>query len=317
MSEFTSLPNLCNGPVFTKETLSNGKPAQIECIEIGDQTFSITRGLITVIRLEDEWYEDIHDPQAVISALKVGIDFKPDIFTFWQRMPDVEPKHPFHQELEEIAVLPINSYNYWFNHQIKSRVRNLVRKAEKEGVVVREASYDDAFVRGMTTIFNETPIRQGRRFWHYGKDFVTVKKQFSRYLFREHLFGAYYQGTMIGFMMMGDAGRFGITGQIISSIRHRDKAPNNALIARAVKACEERNLGYLIYLFWSDDSLGEFKRRCGFEKTKVPRYYVPLTQKGNLALKCGAHRGWKRMLPKRIKDPLKRLRQIWFGFREE
>jgi len=30
----------------------------------------------------------------------------------------------------------------------------------------------------MTAIFNESPTRQGRKFWHYGKDFATVKKQF-------------------------------------------------------------------------------------------------------------------------------------------
>ena len=39
----------------------------------------------------------------------------------------------------------------------------------------------------MTAIFNEAAIRQGRPFWHYGKDFETVKRQFSRYLAREHM----------------------------------------------------------------------------------------------------------------------------------
>ena len=60
-------------------------------------------------------------------------------------------------------------------HQIKSRVRNQIRKAEKEGLVVKEVPYDDDFVRGMTAIFNESPVRQGRPFWHYGKSFETVK----------------------------------------------------------------------------------------------------------------------------------------------
>ena len=68
---------------------------------------------------------------------------------------------------------------------------------------------------------------------------------------------------------------------------------------------------YLIYLFWSDDSLAEFKRRCGFERVRVPRYYVALTWKGTLALKLGVHRGWKAMVPERIKTPLKRLRASW------
>jgi hypothetical protein len=243
------------------------------------------------------------------------MDFKPDLLTFWQRMPDVEPKYPFHLEWDQIAVLPVKSYDHWWKNQIKSRVRNQIRKAEKGGVVVKETSYNDEFVRGMTAIFNESPIRQGRRFWHYGKDFETVKSQFSRYLFRECMIGAYYEGEMIGFMMLGDAGKFGITGQIISSIQRRDKSPNNAMIAKAVEICVERGLNYLIYLFWTDDSLSEFKRRCGFEKVDVPRYYVALSRKGELALRCGAHRGWKAMLPQGVKTSLKRLRSIWHEFR--
>lgn len=43
-----------------------------------------------------------------------------------------------------------------------------------------------------------------------------------------------------------------------------------------------RRLGHLIYLFWNNDSLAEFKRRCGFEPVRVPRYWVPLTWKGRL-----------------------------------
>ncbi len=169
----------------------------------------------------------------------------------------------------------------------------------------------------MTAIFNESPIRQGRRFWHYGKDFETVKRQFSRFLFRERMIGAYFEGEMVGFIMLADAGRFALTGQIISSLKHRDKSPNNALIAKAVEVCAANDLPYLIYLFWTDDSLAEFKRRCGFERVRVPRYYVPLTWKGALALKTGAHRGWKTLIPARVKTSLKRIRRSWYRKHED
>jgi hypothetical protein len=194
-------------------------------------------------------------------------------------------------------------------------VRNQLRKAAKEGLVTKEATFDDDFVRGMTNIFNETPVRQGRKFWHYGKDFHTVKKQFSRYIYREDMIGAYYKNEMIGFVMMGNAGRYGTTGQIISSIKHRDKFTNNALIGKAVELCEKKNLPYLAYLHWNDDSLSEFKRRCGFERTRVPRYFVPLTPKGKLALNLGLHRGWKALVPGRFKAALKKLRSDWYGSR--
>ena len=313
----TSPSGLSVGNVFTKETLTKGRPDAIQCIEIGGQTFTISRGPLAVVSLEDEWYEDVTDPESVVAALRQTSGLRADIFTFWQRMPEVTPKYSYHREWEDIAVLPITTYDHWFKEQIKSRVRSLIRKAEKEGVVVSEAEYDDDFVKGMTSIFNESPIRQGRRFWHYGKDFETVKSQFSRYVHRERMIAAHYQGEMIGFMMLGIAGKYALTGQIISGIRHRDKSTNNALIAKAVEVCAAQNLPYLVYLFWSDDSLAEFKRRCGFEKVSVPRYYIPLSSLGAVALKTGMHRGWKAMLPKRLKDALKRARGKWYGNRVE
>jgi hypothetical protein len=303
--------------VFAKETLIKGQPAKQDCIQIGGQTYSITSGALTIVSLEDDWYEDVRDPEAVIQALKEASDLKADLFTFWQRLPNIEPRFKYHMESEEIAVLPVKSFDQWFNQQIKSRTRNLIRKSQKDGLEVRETTYDDAFVKGMTAIFNEAPVRQGRPFWHYGKDFETIKRQFSRFIHREDMIGAYYQGEMIGFMMLGNAGPFAVTGQIISSLKHRDKSTNNALIAKAVELCEKKGLPYLVYLFWSGDSLAEFKRRCGFEKVSVPRYFVPLTQKGKLALKLRLHRGWKQLLPKELTKSLKKLRSRWYGWNAE
>ena len=116
----------------------------------------------------------------------------------------------------------------------------MIRKSQKAGVQVREATFDDEFVRGMGGIFNEAPIRQGRRFWHYGKDFETVKREFSRFLYREYLVGAYLGDELIGFVMLANAGRFGILGQFISKMEHRDKATNNALMAKTVEICAQR-----------------------------------------------------------------------------
>ena len=298
--------------VLTKESLVKGRPVRFQCLEIAGQTYVRSRGLATAIRLEDEWYEDVPDPHAIVADLRhspVGVD----LFTFWQRLPDTEPRFPFYREWEGIAVLPVKSFDHWWNKQIKSRTRNLIRKAEKAGIEVREATFDDRFVRGMTDIFNETPVRQGRRFWHYGKGFETVKRQFSRYLYREDLIAAYYRGDVIGFVMLGNAGRFGVTGQVISKIQHRDKAINNALIAKTVEVCERRNFPYLVYLHWGDGSLAEFKRRCGFAEVRVPRYWVPLTARGELVLRLGLHRPWRELLPRPLTTRLKTLRSRWLG----
>ena len=50
---------------------------------------------------------------------------------------------------------------------------------------------------------------------------------------------------MIGFIFLICADRFAALGQIISKIAQRDKAPNNALIAKAVERCAEKGIPYL------------------------------------------------------------------------
>src|SRR5207249_10821936 len=186
-------------------------------------------------------------------------------------------------EADAIAALPITRYSHWWEKQIDGAARNKVRKAQKKGIEVRLANFDDRFVEGMTSIFNETPIRQGRHFLHYGKDFETIKRQFSRYLFREEIFGAYLGEELVGFIFLADAGKYAFLGQIISKIAHRDLAPNNALLAKAVERCAQKGFPYLVYALWLDDSLGDFKRSNGFQRFDLPRYFMPLTKNGKLA----------------------------------
>jgi hypothetical protein len=282
----------------------------MQCLAIDERIYCISRGVANTAHLEDDLYEDVPDPNAVIAALH-NSPVNADIFTFCQRVPDTEPQFSYSHEPEGVAVLRVTTFDHWIHTQVKPTARNKIRKAHKAGVEVREVRFDDDFVHGMTEIFNETPIRQGRTFWHYGKDFATVKEQFSRYLFREDLLGAYYHGELIGFVMLGDAGRYGVLGQIISKIQHRDKAPNNALIAKAVAICERKQLPYLVYAKWGDGSLIDFKRANGFEEIRLPRYYVPITWKGEMAVRLGLHRGWKTLLPANIKNPMKALRSRW------
>jgi hypothetical protein len=263
---------------------------------------------------QQEWFEDVENPEELIDTLQKSND-RPDILTFWQRLPDTEPRYPYQMERQSIAALPIKSYSFWWEKQIDRKVRNKIRKAEKKDLTVRMANFDDTFVRGITSIFNEAPIRQGRPFLHYGKDFETIKREFSRFLFREEIFGAYLGEELVGFIMVGDAGKYACLGQIISKIAYRDLAPTNALLAKAVERCTERGFPYLVYAYWLGDSLGDFKRSNGFQKFDLPRYFVPLTSRGKLALKVGLHRGWKEAVPSQLREPLKELRRRWYALR--
>jgi hypothetical protein len=82
--------------------------------------------------------------------------------------------------------------------------------------------------------------------------------------------------------------------QIVSMVGHRDKAPTNALIAQAVRSCVERGIPYLFYSHFAygkkqRDRLSDFKEHNGFQRVDLPRYYVPLTPIGAIALRLGLH----------------------------
>jgi hypothetical protein len=101
-------------------------------------------------------------------------------------------------------------------------------------------------------------------------------------------------------------------------IENRDKAPVNALIAESVKACVTRALPYLVYSKFSYgkkqiDTLRDFKERNGFRQFDIPRYYIPLTRTGRIALQFGLQYGVLGSLPEPIASVLRRCKQMWYG----
>jgi hypothetical protein len=281
---------------------------------IDGRSVEVSGGLVRIARLADEWFEDLDDPAAFVRELKRS-DLRADVFTFWQRLPFTEPRYQYLTESETIAVLRVTTYEHWYKSQINNKTRNLLVKAGKKGVVVRETVFDDKFAEGITAIFNETPVRQERPFHHYGKSVGTVRREFSRFLFRETMIGAYLEDELIGFIMLADAGKFATLTQIISLIRHRDKSPQNALLAKAIEVCAARQTTQLVYALWPRGPLRDFKKHNGFGPVNLPRYYVPLNVLGQLALKMKLHRSPVEMLPEPAVMYLRGLRSKVYAFR--
>lgn len=92
-------------------------------------------------------------------------------------------------------------------------------------MVTRVAEFNDEFVEATCPIYNEIPVRQGKAFWHYGKDFQTIKRELGTYLERSVFIGAYYQDELVGFMKITWVGTTGTITQILSMKRHFDKRP--------------------------------------------------------------------------------------------
>lgn len=290
-------------------------------IDLEGFPIAISGRLIRIATIRDEpWRAGcVTDPAPIIAALRAAKP-RPDMFAFSQRLPDTARRFEFHCEYDNVAALPISTYDSWLTSQVKPNARNKVRKAQKSGVTTRVVRFDDALVHGISAIYNETPVRQGKKFWHYGKDFETVKKENGTYTDRCDFIGAYLNDELIGFLKMVHVGSYAEVMQILSMTTHRDRAPTNALIAKAVEVCGNRKLSHLVYANFAygnrgDDSLTEFKRSNGFIRVDIPRYFVPLTTKGRIALALGLHRGPTTLLPKWLLVALVRVRKRWNDLR--
>ena len=280
---------------------------------------NIRGSLIRIAYPELDKYELLTDPQVLLAGLRKS-GTRIDLFTFMQIMPETSPKFAYPMEWDNLAVLRVSTFDQWWNHQIRSDARNRARQAEKKGVMIREVPFDEALVQGMWEVYNESSIRQGKPNVHYGKDIQTVRAAEATFLDRSLFVGAFLGEKLIGFVkLVTDENRTQANlMNIVSMVKHRDKAPTNALIAQSVRSCAERNIGYLVYQNFTysnkkPDSLTKFKEVNGFQRVDLPRYYVPLTRTGRVGFQLGLHRRFTDHIPEPLLYRLRKLRASWYN----
>lgn len=282
---------------------------------------AITGTILRIAHLETDSYESLDEPQAMIVGLrKSGIRI--DLFTFMQIMPETSPKYGYPHIWDNLAVLSISSFDSWWSQQIRSEARNRARQAEKKGVKVREVPLDDVLIQGIWEIYNECPVRQNRAFPHYGKDIDAVRKMSSTFPETSIFIGAFVGEKLIGFarLVTDKKQTHANIMSIVSMIKHKDKAPTNALIAQAVRSCSERGIKYLAYQKFTygnkkEDGLTNFKQINGFQRIDLPRYYTPLTCVGWVAFRLGLHRSLIDYVPEPVLAKLRELRSAWNNYR--
>jgi hypothetical protein len=281
------------------------------------RTILVQGRLCRLAEVEGEGYKFLADPEAAIAALTNSRHA--DVFTFMQEPPESAPRHSYPFEWDNFAILPISTFEQWWSKQIGFKARNKAKQAEKKGIAIREVLFNDALVRGIWEIYNEAPIRQGRRFPHYGKSLEAVRTMSATFLDSSVFIGAFDGDKLIGFikLTMNDARTQAGLMHILSLISYRDKAPTNALIVQAVRSCADRGVIRLVYANFaygkkSRSSLSDFKERNGFQRVDVPRYYVPLTPWGAVAFRLGLHRRLSEQMPESVAAKLRELRGRWY-----
>ena len=161
--------------------------------------------LCRVAHVDGEGYKFLADPKSGIAALRDS-GARADLFTFLQEL-EAAPRYSYPFDWDNFAVLPISTFDQWWSKQIGFKARNKAKQAEKKGTVIREVPFDDALVRGIWEIYNEVPVRQGRRFPHYGKSLEAVRSMSATFLDSSVFIGAFDGDKLIGFikLTMNDA----------------------------------------------------------------------------------------------------------------
>lgn len=295
-----------------------GKPTAVRAICVDDVELITVGKRLKIAQIRDEEYyegDPAAHPERLVSEFKAQ-GGEADIFSFSQRLPDVEPRYTYPMCWDNVAAIPLTNYADW-SASLSQETRRNIRLAGKRGATVSAVPFSDELVRGIEEIYNETPVRQGRRFWHYGKGFETVKQDNATFAGRSEFIGAYCGAELIGFIKMVYTGKVAGIMQILSKASHQDKRPTNALIAKAVEISAEKGISHLLYCKYVyhqgyEDALTEFKRRNKFQQVNFPRYFIPLTLKGRVAVTFKLQRGLTQLLPQPLVVALLKARNRYY-----
>lgn len=275
-----------------------------------NREFYVGGKLIKVCGLVNAWYESIENPELLVAALKRERT-KKHIFTFFQRPPHTEPKFNYYMEPYSIAVIKLTSYDNWWTHSIGKYPRQAVKRSQRRGVEIRKVQFNDGFVDGIRDIFNDSPIRLGKKFRHYQKSIEEIRKEVGTFIDRSIFLGAYWQGELVGYAKIVLEDEFADLLNLLIKLSHREKCITNALLAKVVEVCCDRRIGYIAYGDYDSSTLGDFKRHNGFSRMDVPRYFVPMNVTGAVALRLGLHKPFAKWVPDKVMPLLRGIRKKW------
>src|SRR5262245_18069968 len=150
----------------TVEIRVRGKNVLVPAAQVGDATVIVTGKVMRIASVKDEYFLGSRlvqdDPEGFVRKLRGRL--KAHVFTFSQSLPDVEPRFPYAIDWDNVAAIRTHDFEAWWK-SLPQETRKNVRRAEKRGIVIRSVEPDDDFVRGVTEIYNERPIRQGKPFY--------------------------------------------------------------------------------------------------------------------------------------------------------
>src|SRR5438552_3382758 len=158
-----------------------GRWITVPALDINGKTVIVTgRWLKTAAVHDDEWSEgELEDPEGFIRTLKERElpNLRADLFTFAQKLPATGAKYRYPMEWDNIAAIRLTSFTDWWA-RVPQETRKNTRRSTRRGVAVTIRELDDDLIAGIVAINNESAVRQGARFPHYGKSHYAVNTDY-------------------------------------------------------------------------------------------------------------------------------------------
>jgi GNAT superfamily N-acetyltransferase len=319
----------------TANIMIKGRWHTSPALEFEDRLIAITGKWLrkAVVHGEARQESALRDPAAMVEFLRTQRGrLRADIFMFAQQLPLTDVQYNYPLTWDSVAAIWIKDFDSWWNALPPSTRKN-IRRSERGGVVVETRQFDDELVKGIASINDASPVRQGRSNYHYGKPIEDVRREFGSYLDRSTFICAFADGQMIAFLkLVYQRDSASILNLAVKAVPYHKGLANapavcpenryrgvaRVLIAKAVELCAARGVACLRYGFYNygnkqASSLREFKTLNGFVEVRVPRYYIPLTRWGTLCIRFNLHRGLFGVLPTRVIALVVGLRARWYA----
>ena len=97
-------------------------------MEVCGKEIRIDGKVIRIGYIDGEGYQFLEDPEAALKSLRSSGP-RIDLFTFIPRLSEIAAKLNYPMEWDNMAVLPVTTFDDWMTKQIDFKVRNKVRKA--------------------------------------------------------------------------------------------------------------------------------------------------------------------------------------------
>src|SRR5256885_16435580 len=103
---------------------------ETKVITVGERAIRLDGRWLRIGRLDGDKYHFPDEPEILLNDLR-NTRSRIDLFTFLQKLPETTPRYSYPMEWDNLAVLPVSTFDHWWTQQLRSYPRNRARQAEK------------------------------------------------------------------------------------------------------------------------------------------------------------------------------------------